>query len=339
MFLLTVLFFLAGFAALLILIHQEAAYEIQEARVSLAELKKTREDTHGRQHGLEVELSTLFTAMTRTVKMYETARDIITTLDENELMNRFAEDLKRLMIFDDCRLLPPDSPGALGVEAPDVIFSLSDKETNFGYLFFKGVATGDHPYLGILVRHFALGLKRARLYKTVQELAITDGLTGLYTRRYASERLKEECARSLAHGTPLSFMMIDADNFKQCNDTFGHLVGDIVLIEIARRIKENIRELDLLARFGGEEFMVFAPNTTKEGALVVAERIRESIAGSEIHAYDEKLRVAVSIGIAGCPDDAKMPEDLIGKADWALYQAKKTGKNRVAVFGKFHEEG
>jgi diguanylate cyclase (GGDEF)-like protein len=335
MFFLGVFLFLAGVMALLVALRKEVAFCLREAGSRLAVLKKMREDISRQKHLLEEELAALYFSMSKTVKMYEVARDVVTTLDETELMDRFSADLKRLMSFEDCRLLPPESPGALGVVAPDVVFPLADKETHFGFLLLKGIASGEHPYLGILVRHFALALKRARLYKTVQELAITDSLTGLYTRRYATERLKEECARSLAHGAPLSFLMIDVDNFKRCNDTFGHLVGDIVLVEIARRIRESIRELDLLARFGGEEFMVFAPNTSKEGALAVAERIRESMTRSEICAYDEKLIVTVSIGLAGCPGDALTPEDLLRKADQALYQAKKTGKDRVVVSGKF----
>ncbi len=334
---LALIIFAAGWCWALFYLRGRMALGLRLAEEKVVSLKKTAAELKVRQDALDETRSILQEMLTRTVKMYEAARDICATLDGEDVVNRFKTDLKKLMMFEDCRLLPAESPEVPLVSAPDAVFPLSDKDTGYGYLLIKGGDAAVSPYLGILLRHFSLGLKRARLYKAIQELAITDGLTGLYTRRYALERLSEECARSLAHATPLSFLMIDVDNFKDCNDKYGHLVGDIVLVEIARRIKENIREVDTLARFGGEEFMVLAPNTTKENALVVAERIREGVGASEIRAFDEKLKVTVSIGMAGCPSDADKTDDLVGKADWALYQAKKTGKNRVAVFGQFHE--
>ena len=289
-----------------------------------------------RKEKIEKEITSLNLILTKTVKMYEAARDICMSLDEEKLFSKFKEDLKKLIDYKDCLFLPEEGfdPNPYRGAA---IFPLTVKETHFGFLVIKGVASEDDPYLSILISPFALGLKRAKLYKMIQELAITDSLTGLYTRRYAMERLKEEFYRSQAHSLNLSFLMIDADDFKDCNDKFGHLVGDIVLSEIGSRIKENIREVDMLARFGGEEFMVFAPGTSKESALLIAERIRKGIEGVPIRAYDEKVPMAVSIGLASFPEDAKSPEDLAGKADWALYQAKKLGKNRVCGFGTFHE--
>ena len=206
-----------------------------------------------------------------------------------------------------------------------------------GYLVIRGISLSEQPYLGILAAQFALGLKRARLYKMIQELAITDSVTGLFTRRYAMERLNEEFLRTQAHHLPLSILMIDADNFKECNDKFGHLVGDMVLNEIGRRIREIVREVDMVARFGGEEFLVFAPNTSKESAYLFAERIRRSIEGSFIRAYDEKVHLTVSVGLATYPQDTVHCQDLIEKSDQALYQAKKSGKNKVCIFGSLHE--
>ena len=279
----------------------------------------------------EEEILLLNQTLTRTIKMYETGRDICTSLDEERLFERFREDLKKIMSYDECLLLSRDGfdPQRYPTEAT---FSLSVQETHFGYLVIKGVAASDYTYLGILAGHFALGLKRAKLYKMTQELAITDSLTGLYTRRYAVQRLEEEFERSEAHGMNLSFLMIDVDDFKECNDKYGHLVGDTVLCEIASRIKENIREIDLLARFGGEEFMVVAPNTAKDGAMAIAERIRKGVEASSIRAYDELVKVTVSVGLVSYPVDVKTVEGLIAKADEALYRSKNSGKNKVSAF-------
>lgn len=126
--------------------------------------------------------------------------------------------------------------------------------------------------------------------------------------------------------------MIDIDHFKQCNDTYGHLTGDVMLREIAGVIKENVREIDLVARFGGEEFSVLLPNTDKEGAAYVAERIRSGIERQTFHAYNETLSLKVSIGVASLPEHAHVPQVLIDKSDQALYRAKQQGRNRVCIF-------
>ena len=129
--------------------------------------------------------------------------------------------------------------------------------------------------------------------------------------------------------------MIDIDDFKNYNDKFGHLVGDAIIKTIASEIKSNIREIDLLGRFGGEEFLCIFPETTKEGANFAAERIRKAIEAKEIQAYDEVLKATVSVGASTFPSDALNPTELIDKADWALYRAKKMGKNRVCSFAIF----
>ena len=288
------------------------------------------------RNSLEKEIEEANSELTKTIKIYETARDICSFLDEEKLFSRFKEDLGKFVEHIECLLLPEEGFDAARF-ADSAVFPVFVKERSLGYLVITGAAVKASPYVGVLVANFALGLKRARLYKMVQDLATTDSLTGLYTRRYALERYKEEFLRTQAHGFNLSFIMIDVDDFKECNDKFGHLVGDFVLTEVARRIRENIREVDMLARFGGEEFMVFAPSTTKESAAIIAERIRRGVDAELIRAYDEKVKITVSVGLACYPEDAKSQEDLIGKADWALYRAKKLGKNKVSIFGAFKE--
>jgi diguanylate cyclase (GGDEF)-like protein len=181
----------------------------------------------------------------------------------------------------------------------------------------------------ILAVQFALELKKVLLYETVEELAITDGLTGLYVRRYFFERLKEEHERSKRHKFTFAFLMADIDDFKICNDTYGHLVGDIVLKDTARIMKESVREIDIIGRYGGEEFSLVLPETGLEGARVVAERIRKRIEEHVFKAYDEKLKITISIGIAVYKGGSDSLEELIERSDKALYDAKKAGKNVV----------
>lgn len=312
--------------------------DIKSKESDLASLSASLHQAFDEKRELENNIFSLSNSFAKTVKMYEAARDICVTLEETKLVERFREDLGKLVGCDECEVLKADSnePGiALGEK--DLLLPLELQDMKLGYLYVKGIPEGQRQYLDILAKNFCLGLKRSKLYRITQELAITDSLTGLYTRRYAMERLREELRRPQAQGSAFTFLMIDADNFKECNDRFGHLVGDMVLIEISRRIRESIREVDLLARFGGEEFMVVAPKTGKEAAFSIAERIRRCIEDSLVQAYDEKLKATVSIGLASYPVDATSMEDLIGKADWALYEAKKLGKNKVCVFGKFHE--
>ncbi len=171
------------------------------------------------------------------------------------------------------------------------------------------------------------------LYEQEEIMSFTDGLTGLYLRRYFTDRAHEELERAHKSKENLALMLIDIDHFKRCNDTYGHMVGDVVLKEVAHRIKESIREIDLVARYGGEEFTILVPEKDKESVLLVAERIRQAVCDKEIFAYDENLYTSVSIGISLYPEHGKDLQVLIDKADHAMYASKKAGRNKVTVFG------
>lgn len=203
----------------------------------------------------------------------------------------------------------------------------------FGVVIVSGLQSKKSKLLNILIERFVSEMERARLYERVQKLAITDGLTGVYVRRHLLDRLDGELDRSKRFGFKLSFLMIDIDYFKNFNDSYGHLVGDVVLKQVAETIRSSVREVDLVGRYGGEEFGVLLIETDESLAFMVAERIRRSVEEKEFKAYDEKLKVTVSIGCSTYSyyevGDASM---IIESADSALYQAKRQGRNKVCLF-------
>ncbi len=200
-----------------------------------------------------------------------------------------------------------------------------------GFLFLEGFHPSEEERFFILANQFALAIQKIQLYEKIQQLAITDGLTKLSTRRYFLERFYEELARSKRYRLNLAFLMGDIDHFKEHNDRCGHLVGDVVLREVASLIKGSVREIDLVGRYGGEEFGIVLPDTPLEGALQVAQRIRSAIEAHEFAAYDEMLHVTISLGIGVYPENGEDPVGLIDIADAALYHAKKGGRNRVCT--------
>ena len=165
-----------------------------------------------------------------------------------------------------------------------------------------------------------------RLRAELEQLATRDSLTNTLTRRYMDEAFAAELERSRRSGQPLAFLMMDLDHFKAVNDTHGHQVGDRVLVEFAAKVQRQLRKSDLLGRFGGEEFALVLPNTSREAALQVAERIRAACVPQA-----GEVGCTVSIGLTlGHPENDTL-DKLLARADAALYQAKNTGRNRVAV--------
>ena len=183
----------------------------------------------------------------------------------------------------------------------------------------------------IVSGQLALGLQRVALYGQVQESATHDGLTGLLVRRTFWERLQEEAERAVRRSTMLTFLMVDLDHFKEVNDTYGHLVGDVVLREVANLIRTSVREMDLVGRYGGEEFAVLLPDAEPNLGIQIAERIRRTIESTPIRAYDEEIHITVSIGAALCPIQTSDAEELVEKADQAMYRAKEMGRNRTVL--------
>jgi diguanylate cyclase (GGDEF)-like protein len=168
------------------------------------------------------------------------------------------------------------------------------------------------------------------LLKQVQTLAITDSVTGLFNRRYLQEVLNQEFSRAQRYCTPFSCLMIDVDQFKEVNDKFGHEGGDKVLEELGKIIQMEIRKVDLAARYGGDELAVLLPESLRDDAAQVAQRILERVGGTTFPILGKKHRVTVSIGVAGFPDpELRDARQAILAADFALYRAKRAGGNRV----------
>jgi diguanylate cyclase (GGDEF)-like protein len=167
----------------------------------------------------------------------------------------------------------------------------------------------------------------------VESLAITDPLTGIFNRRRFNDVLRREVAVTRRYKNPLSLLMLDLDHFKAINDRFGHDAGDDVLRGVANTLTSGLREVDLAARYGGEEFAVIMPQTTKPNGAIVAHRIAAQIAALELHFQGEVVKLTCSIGVADTADLKSVEaENLVKAADIALYEAKRTGRNRTVLF-------
>ncbi|MDP2682984.1 MAG: diguanylate cyclase [Deltaproteobacteria bacterium] len=206
----------------------------------------------------------------------------------------------------------------------------------------KGFTEKDINLCQIIAQSAYHAIKNARLFEEVSKekeemktLAITDSLTEVYNHNFFYTRLEEEFNRTVRYETPISLIMMDIDDFKRINDTYGHRTGDHVLKEVADMIKKLVRKTDIVARYGGEEFSVILPHTNLDGAEEEAERIREAISS---HAYANltKETITISLGVVSYPSGKTIMNagDFVNLADTALYEAKRSGKNKVVVLGR-----
>ncbi|MBI5587187.1 MAG: diguanylate cyclase [Deltaproteobacteria bacterium] len=209
------------------------------------------------------------------------------------------------------------------------VINMSDKATG-------GSFSEEDLHMLISFANFAsIALERGAYYSMSEELktlSMTDHLTGLFNRRYFRERLFEEVERVKRHNECFSAFIIDIDNFKSFNDRYGHLAGDDILKGVARSIRDAVRSMDVVSRYGGEEFAVILPHTNKKDSSVIAERIRKGV--EEFRPAVEGMNEwpTISLGVAEFPNDASNIDDLVNKADRAMYLAKRMGKNRVVVY-------
>lgn len=205
------------------------------------------------------------------------------------------------------------------------VLNLTDKieGDNFGY--------DDIALIELFSQLVGASIGNIKLFEKMQRQATTDGLTGLTNYKTFYDTLEKELWRSRRYGGTISLVMIDIDNFKNINDTYGHRAGDKVIKEISRRIKECIRQIDTAARYGGDEFAVILPNTALAEATVVAERMVAAVSNSAILWGKHQIHLSISVGLGQYESDIS-PEDITSRSDEALYTAKQVGGNTVRIF-------
>ncbi len=191
--------------------------------------------------------------------------------------------------------------------------------------------SGDIALIELFSQLVGASIGNIKLFEKIQHQATTDGLTGLVNHKTFYEILEKELWRSRRYGGQISLIMIDIDNLKKINDDYGHRVGDKVIKEISKRIKECIRQIDIAARYGGDEFAVILLNTSLIDASIVAKRMVNAVAKTPTAWNKEQIPLSISVGL-GQYDAGASPEDITSRSDQALYAAKQAGKNTVRIF-------
>jgi diguanylate cyclase (GGDEF)-like protein len=233
----------------------------------------------------------------------------------------------------DNRFVPDDQPGNIPVRNA-ITAPVQLRTQNIGVLSCYNLpdetletpATANSVYL--LSTCIGLALENARLARTVRRVAVTDDLTQVYNYRFLRSALRREMKRATRFRQTFVLLMVDVDHLKEYNDREGHLRGSYLLRDLARILSRQVRGMDLLAKYGGDEFTVILPQTPREGGIAVAERIRASVE-DHIFYHCEPGGMTVSVGVAIFPEDAIQPTALIGAADTALFAAKQRGRNQV----------
>ncbi len=213
-----------------------------------------------------------------------------------------------------------------------ILVPLLSKHTHFGSLIVfssrENISNSELNFLGLFAKQIELAITIADLFQAVKEQAITDGMTGLYNRRYFEEYIKKEAIRAMRQNQKFTVIGLDLDHLKQINDTYGHNYGDIAIKAIAEVLKNNARSIDIAARMGGEEFNLILPAVDIEGGCIAAERIRKAIESVEL----EKIgHITASLGVATYPDQSDDLEELLELTDQAMYESKRNGRNRVTI--------
>ena len=269
-----------------------------------------------------------------TRKALQLASALQTTLEIDKLIEIFSEEISSLIPHDSITFenQQQNIHVSFGEKAKHTCsYQLVVTAQTLGQLTFtrrRKFAEHETVLLESLICSLVYPLRNAIMYKHALTAALTDPLTGAHNRSALNLALIREIELARRHGTPLSLILLDIDKFKSINDTYGHLAGDFVLKTVADAVMECTRSSDMLFRAGGEEFVVLLSNTGKEGALLLAERIRRVIADNDYHYGDHRLQVTASLGVA-CFHKDDNSETLFEKADIALYTAKAEGRNCV----------
>jgi diguanylate cyclase (GGDEF)-like protein len=229
----------------------------------------------------------------------------------------------------------PPTPDEGAENEPAVAVPLRRGNRAIGVLALYG-RQGEGPFedeelhlLGSLVHQAETAIENTFLYEEATRLSITDGLTGLWNRRLFDLRMSEELQRAVRFQEPFGLLLVDIDHFKAVNDRFGHQSGDAVLIELARRLTDATREVDVVTRFGGEEFALILPKTPGQGAMRLGAKVHDVVGSEPFTVGNEFIAVTVSVGVASYPEHGLSASDLLVAADGALYRAKEGGRDRV----------
>jgi diguanylate cyclase (GGDEF)-like protein len=226
--------------------------------------------------------------------------------------------------------------GQAGLEPPGALLSVplngAERDTGHVWILSEGrrFDDGDLETARTIARRASAALATAERYHDAKERAFIDDVTGVYNARYLLATADNEIQRAERYGNPLSVLFLDLDRFKLVNDRFGHLIGSDTLRALARLLRTCVRQVDTLARYGGDEFTILLVDTPHPVAMRIAERIRARV---ESHLFeadrDATLRLTISIGVATCPNHGESREPLLDMADKAMYRAKSAGRNRV----------
>jgi len=353
-----------GIYILWIVIYETHIFEIENITKQnlqiIEQLSKEAEVSEQEYSGLKTEYENSHRELTKYEKLFSLVEEIIKNNELSKVGEKFYSVITEYFGVDKINYV-----GILVVKKKDVIdiisFSSSneslittikslweEKQTlsNTECFFTEKIYSNLYEYIFIIkhqltdrllsqlrffVNETKIGFVRSVLFKEVEELSRIDGLTGLYLRRYFISWLNNELLLASRYNTVFSLIMIDIDFFKKINDTYGHIVGDFVLKELAKLLLQEVKEQGLCARWGGEEFLVFVPYQTHQQVVELAERIRKNVEDYNFLFQDKTIKLTISCGVSFYPQEGKDITTLIEEADKKLYKAKQSGRNKVVV--------